>query len=59
MKKIRRIIIIISLVLCVLVAAVSGVYLMKDRDGGVAEPDRAAMDDYLLDTAKEKYTSLK
>ncbi len=54
MKKIRRIIIIISLVLCVLVAAVSGVYLMKDRDGGVAEPDRSAMDDYLLDTAKEK-----
>ncbi len=60
MKRIRRIIIIISLVLCVVVAAVSGIYLMKDRgNGGVTEPDRAAMDEYLLDTAREKAPARK
>ena len=53
MKKIRRIIIIISLVFVALVAAVSGAYLMHEKDGGINGPDRVEMDEYLLETAKE------
>ena len=54
MKKIRSIIIIISVVLCVAVAAVAGVYLIKDKDVSVPEPDRATKDAYLLSGEKDK-----
>ena len=54
MKKIRRTIIIVSVVICAALAAVTGYYLMKDRAVSVPEPDRATMDAYLLSGEKEK-----